>query len=372
MDTITKLSRTPLLALMERATFPAVSIYMPTHVVARGVGEDPIVLKNLLRSCEDQLRSRDVRVDVTDRLLAEARALTTGNTFWKEQRRGLALFIAESGTTCASFEHDVSPAVYVGDQFVFTPLIRILSMDEDFRVLALSRNGARVYEGDAGGLNSVEAVDAIPTFDDYLASFETDRNLQFHTSSVGGPGGRTSTSFGYGSEEDETKRHLVEYFRQIDNRILEHFHDPKIPLVLAGIEYTLPLYRSATRYGFVMDEGITVNPDDLNERELHSRAWEIVQDVVQKKQRSHVDHLNMLAGTGMTTTDLEQMTEAASQGRVEYLFLSDNDPARESGDTLTFQVNGVAMDTIRTGGEVVTVPHGSLYDNASVAAVLRY
>lgn len=372
MNTITRLTRNDLLALKERASFPAVSIYMPTHVVARGVGVDPTVLRNLLRRCEEELRGHRIPEKAIDGLLQDARTLQLDAHFWKEQRRGLALLISSSGTTCVMLDLDVSPMTHVGDQFLITPLLPLLSKDERFRVLAISRHGARAFEADSSSMNPVDAAGSLPSFDEYLSSFEVERNRQFNTSSAGGPGGRESTSFGHGSQDDETKRHLAEYFRQIDNRLHDHFHDPRIPMVLAGIEYTLPLYRSATRYGSIMEEGITVNPDDMNEHELHSKAWEIVQDVARKKRQEKVEQLNSLAGTGKTTTDLDQMAEAASQGRVEYLFVSDDETRKAPDDSTVYQINAAAIDTIRTGGEIITVPQGSLYDNASVAAVLRY
>ena len=67
-----------------------------------------------------------------------------------------------------------------------------------------------------------------------------------------------------------------QYFREIDRQLQKVLGNETAPLVLAGVECNLPLYRNATGYAHVLDEGIYGNPEGRPAEELHAAAWEIV------------------------------------------------------------------------------------------------
>ena len=92
---------------------------------------------------------------------------------------------------------------------------------------------------------------------------------------MSGRGPATFHGQGGGSDENE-KNELLRYFRLVSDGLTEFLEEDGVPLVLAGVEYLLPIYKEANTYPNLMDTVITGNPDLLSADKLHKSAWDIV------------------------------------------------------------------------------------------------
>jgi hypothetical protein len=163
--------------------------------------------------------------------------------------------------------------------------------------------------------------------------------------------------------------------------------DRGVPLVLAGVDYLLPIFREATSYQWVMEEAVIGNPDGLRANELHQKALPIVRPVLEQNQRDDARRYHELAGKGYTAAGVQTVVPAAAFGRVEVLFVvlderlpgvfdqkknqvtvtTDGDPASE--DLLDLAV----VETVKNGGRVHAVNKERMpEEHAAVAAILRY
>ena len=95
MDTI---DRAMLMRLADRRGWPSVSLYLPTHRTGAEKDQDPIRLRNLIKSARDELLLGGSREPETQALLAEASRLLDDATFWRQAGDGLAVFEATHGT----------------------------------------------------------------------------------------------------------------------------------------------------------------------------------------------------------------------------------------------------------------------------------
>jgi hypothetical protein len=219
---------------------------------------------------------------------------------------------------------------------------------------------------------------------------ETERQLQFHTRTqpIAPPatGERAAIYHGQGVGIDDTKDNIVEYFRLVDRGLHDLLRNERAPLILAGVEYLLPLYKEVTTYAHVVDNGITGNPDGLRADALHEQAWSVVEPLFRKDRLDAVARYRRLAGTGRATSDLQEVVAAAYHGRVEALFVAvgvqkwgtfhphtqeitlAQAPAPENDDLLDF----AALHTFLNSGTVYAVSPDNVPDNAPLAAVLRY
>ena len=57
----------------------------------------------------------------------------------------------------------------------------------------------------------------------------------------------------------------------------EVLREEQAPLVVAAVDYLLPIFRQASAYPHLLQRGIEGNPDRLSEKELHDRAWTLVE-----------------------------------------------------------------------------------------------
>jgi hypothetical protein len=155
-------------------------------------------------------------------------------------------------------------------------------------------------------------------------------------------------------------------------------------LVLAGVDYLLPIYREVNSHPHTIDEGITGNPEGLRPEELHERAWEVVRPRFSEAQQKAAARYSQLAGTGQTSRDIREIVAAAYYGRIETLFAAsgiqvwgDFDPdtgqvdlheGAEGEDLLEF----AAIQTVLHQGTVYVTNPVNMPADAEAVSVFRY
>src|SRR5215208_2020314 len=296
------LSRAELKTLIEEPEGLCVSIFLPTHQAGAQTQQDPIRLKNVLREAEEQLLAKEFRAPEAEELLGPARKLLDDSVFWRHQSDGLAIFLAAGVFRYYRLPLNFEDLVVVADRYYLKPLLPLLTGDGQFYVLALSQNEVRLLRATRHSVR----------YDDQ------EKQLQFHTGTVGGRGGRAAIFHGH--EPDDPKDDILRYFRQIDRGVQELLKGSQAPLVLVGVDYLLPIYREVSRYPHTIDEGVTGNPESLSPEELHERTWDAVRPRFSEAQQNAAARYRQLAGTGQTSRDVREIVAAAYYGRVETLF----------------------------------------------------
>src|SRR5690606_9205660 len=99
---------------------------------------------NLLRSAEEALEERGLRKPEIDALLERARARVTDELFWHHQKDGLAVLIRGDETIELKLPITVEEICVVNHRFYLAPLLRALSGDGRFYILALSQDDVRL------------------------------------------------------------------------------------------------------------------------------------------------------------------------------------------------------------------------------------
>jgi hypothetical protein len=175
------------------------------------------------------------------------------------------------------------------------------------------------------------------------------RSLHTHPA-AGGPAGRREAIYhGQGAGVDGAKDGLLEYFQQVDRGLHRHLNSDQAPLLLAGVEYLLPIYRQANTYAHLLEDGLEGHPDRFSARELHDRAWPVVQPHFRKARDRIAGVYRQLAGTGRTTNDVAAVVAAAHQGQIQYLFVARGRTQWGTFDPATLQVQ--THDTAQPGDE---------------------
>jgi hypothetical protein len=383
VDTLT-LER--LLELAQAHGDTRVSIFMPTRRFGPGSQEeDRTRLKNLIRDAEEGLTARGLRAAAIDDLLAPIRALGDDRPFWLRSSDGLALLAGPEGLHRFQVPVPLAELVRVGDRYHVRPLFGALAASRPFWLLALSQKRVRLLHGTGYGLEEVPA-EGIPSgladalrWDDYEKS-----SLQFHTG-TSGSGGRRPAVF-HGTGETDVKDELVRYFRGIDAGLHDLIKESDAPLVLAGVDYLLPLYRDVNSYPHLAAQTIQGNPDGLGDAELHERAWTIVGGVVADERRSAAERVVELWASPRVTSDPEALVPAAHHGRVDTLLLAEGarwwgvlnadtgevivNPHAADGDEDL--LDRAAVETLANGGRVITLDAGEMPHGKDAVALLRY
>lgn len=368
-------------------TGPAlVSIYLPTAPFGPSSQiENAARLKGLLKSAEEQLHGHGLRGAQIDSILEPARRLADDRPFWLRATEGLAVLLGD-GMRTYRLPAAPSEAVVVGDRFYTKPLLALMGGRQHAYLLALSQKLVRLFRMTRVAIEEVDLAGAPASLTEALKwdNYEK-QSLQFHTGTSGAQSGGRRPAVFHGSGEADPKDEITRYFRGIDKALGELLATDDAPLVLAAVDYLVPLYREVSSVGRLASETVNGNPDELGEAVLHEHAWRIAEGVFDRERHAVADRIDDLWATTKTTTDPETLVTSALHGRVDTLFVAldrqiwgtvgENDaveihtgPAPGNEDLLDL----VALETLMAGGTTYALPAEQMPRDVPAVALLRY
>jgi len=386
---MTQLSRDQLEALLHTSDTTCISIFLPTERKGAETQQNPIRFKNLVRKTEKLLVERGFEKPELEELLGPLRKMVEDHGFWQHQEDGLAVFRSEDRLETHLLPVRFSELVVVKDHFYLKPLFALFRGDGHFHILALSLHDVKLYAASRYSVREVELGDDVPrSLAEVVGTELEEQHVQYHSRAGGAQGGGKSPVYhGQGGGEDDTKPEIAKFFHRVDQTIGPYLKDRNAPVVLAGVEYLLPIYRDASSLPHVLAEGIPGNPQGLRPEQLHEKAWELVRpDMVARRERDAARFQEM-AAAGRGSSAVEEVIPAAFDGRVETLFIPrgqrlwgrfdtqtrevqlHDEPAEDGDDLLDL----AAVRTFMNGGTVYALEGDLLPGGARpVAAIFRY
>jgi hypothetical protein len=387
---MTILSKSELEALVEHQDGWCISLYMPTHRAGREIQQDPIRLKNLASKAEEQLIDAGLRAPEARDLLAPVAELAELDGFWRHQSDGLAVF--RSPTLFRGYRLPIKLAelAIVSPRFHIKPLLPLLTADARFYLLALSQDQVRLLQGTRYSVCQVDLQGVPSSLAEVIGWEDPEKQLQWHTQTGSSKGVARAAMFhghGYGTADDP-KGEIKQFLRQVDDGLATILRGERAPLVLAGVNYVLDLYREVNSYGRIMDKDAEGSPEHLSEEELHERAWPIVEEVLEEERNEAVQEYEALAGTNskLASDNLKDTILAAYQGRVDKLFVALNVQVWGAADLESGEVEqheerqpgdedllDLAVEhTVLTDGVVYAIKAEEVPGRSPLAAVFRF
>jgi hypothetical protein len=380
-----QLSREDLRDLVEGASPHCVSLFLPTGRAGPAAREGGIRLKNLLRQAEERLVALGMRAPEAQELLTPAWNLVGDSLFWSYQSDGLAIFVAPSELRKWRLPLRFEELVAVAGRFHVKPLLPLFTGDGRFEVLALSQNQVRLLLGTRHSVTEIP-VEEVPTaLADIMRADLVQKHLQFRTAAASGPGKQAVAYHGHGGADAGRKDDILRFFRRLDDGLKAYLTSEPVPLVLAGVDYLLPLYREASSYAHLVDEGVTGSPDRLSSEQLHAQAWALVEPHFRRAQEKAADRFAERLGTGLASSQLPEVLRAVREGRVEDLFVAvgvqrwgritstggvEIHESAQPGDQDLLDL--IAVETLLRKGTVYAVSPDRVPGGDCLAAVFRY
>jgi len=365
-----------------------VSIYMPTHRMAAETRQDPIRLKNALAEAESRLQQLGLKATEARSLLDPVYRLSGSPIFWRHQGDGLAIFLSPTLFCYYRLPIAFDELLVVTRRFHIKPLLNLLAADGLFYILALSQNQVRFLQASRHSVLQIEPEEMPKGLSDALRYDVYEQRLQFHTQTAASnvPGRRAAVYHGQGGGTDDAKENILRYFRQVDRGLQELLNEEKAPLVLSGVDYLIPLYLKANTYTHTLEKGITGNPEELSDSELHVLAWKIVEPLFLESQQQDFSRYMDLSAGPRASRDIRLILSASHEGRIEVLFVARNvrqwgSLANEGKDLVLADEQGPGMEdvldlaavqTILHGGTVHVITPGEMGVHGPIAAIYRY
>ncbi|WP_207479794.1 baeRF3 domain-containing protein [Arenibaculum pallidiluteum] len=392
-------SRADIDQLLAHEQAPAISFYLPTHGAGLEVRQDPVRLRNLRTRAIERLTASGMRAPDADALIAPVTRLIEDEVFWRQQDKGLAVFLSPGFFQAFTLCHTMPERVVVGDGFDLMPLIPLLSSHRQFLVLAMSAEETRLYQAGTHGMVRVHGVD-IPMGVDVLDA-ETEAQEGRKVASSGGPRGRARGERGipadrnYGDTPEELRQaRFVEYLHKVANAVDSWIGNRNPPMVLAAQSELRGNFLAVGRFGSDTAElvEVDVNPFGLSEDDLHARALAAIGPVLKAETLREIDRFYSLYndGSARSTDRPEGFVRAARFQAVDVLLVPDdqgpvwgrydeaedtvhvNEEKQEGDEDL---IARAAMDTLRGGGRVLCVSRDELRAGSRsmpAGAILRF
>ncbi|MEJ7768374.1 MAG: hypothetical protein WKF89_11230 [Chitinophagaceae bacterium] len=368
-----------------------VTIYLGSHKggVEGNENYDSIKFKNHLQEAARRLAEKGHDEVFVKQLLEPGYDQVGNNDFWKVQTPGLAIFIARG-----YFKFIKMPVVPIEEllviepTFYVTPLVTIMTSKEYFYLLVLSKQCAKLFMADAWGMErvavdlpqSIEAVNKISGMD--ATTFRSGSN------SPRAPRFSQEGSYhGTGGRNPDGKDNLLVYFEAVDDILWEQvLNKENVPLLLAAVEYEIPIYRKACDYHNIWPQALTGNREYQKTAELYQEAKEMMKPYFEQKVTKALQLYLNNSANGKTSSIAADVIPATYYSQVSHLFvtrgehiwgtfdetaneLNFHDTPNEGGKDL---VDNAVVKTLSNGGEVFLLEREKMPADTQIAAVMRF
>ena len=377
-------------ALQELANYTSdccISVYIPTHRSGVEVNEqmDSIAFKNALQQIEVKLKEKGYDQSRMAKLLKPGYDLLRNEKFWYALTEGLAFYIAEGHFKFMRLLSTPPEKMLINTSFYLSPLVPYMLSSEYFYLLVLSKKQAKLFRANNFGMMRIEVPELPNGVDDVVHFEEKDDQKLFRTGSSGA--GQGANYHGIGGGKPDEKDHISMYLEEVDETLWkEILNKENVPLLLAGVEYLLPLFRKVSHYNKIYENSLTGSLEHTDEAQLFRQAREIMEPYFRERLNKAKEVYGNQSATTLTSTVAEQIIPAAFYSRISQLFVQSgaeiwgtfdeksnelfiHNEQQNSDDSL---LDKAVIKTFMNGGEVFILEKSEMPGGAELAALMRY
>ena len=331
-----------------------VTIYLPTGTVPAEADRARIELKNHLARALRTLEHDGIPRRQIARVQSEGEALLENREFWRYQSRSLAVFLDSDVSETFRLPNRLSSSCDVGDRFYVKPLLRALTFPQTALVLALSQKAVHLIQ--VSPERPAERVD-VPGLPKDAAG----------AAGLASISGRTADGRIQGSEGQKVR--ILEYVQAIDRALRPLLANSSEPLILAGAEPAVSIFRGASTYPHLADEVIGGNPEEKTDEELANAARGVLDRLYAMKTAKLKEDVEARIAAGTALTDVSDIARAATYGAVESLIVDIDRRMPGTLDEESGRVSFADDDTPGNYGVVDEILRRALAGKAKVYAL---
>jgi len=255
-----------------------VTVYAPATEPS-GMGRDNpsrIELKNLLDQAEAELLGEGVPPHDVRKTLRQARELISSQEFRPLHDEGFVLFAHPDMFRFYHFPAELPHLVSIGSGFQLGPLQDAIRDNQPYLVLALSHKHVRMFEGDRFHIRQLRLKNFPADMKESLGIDEYPNTADARRSPPTGGHQTAEITHTEYSVSQTDKEMLFLFFRKIDASLRKFLQRKGEPLVLAGVQYLLPIYRQANTSPYLVPGGLAGNLEHVRPDSIRQRAWQLI------------------------------------------------------------------------------------------------
>lgn len=387
---MTPLSRTTVERLARSEGSPHVSIYMPTVKAGDQIEQNKIRFKNRLRAAREELEALAPANASVKELLKPASELIEDHDFWQHQGLGLALFIHSNLFETERLPEAVPERTVVAERFHLKPLLRYATGQVRYYILALEREGVRLFRGGRHGVEQIPLTGTPNSLSEFLQWDDPEAQLQWHTETGRlTVGGRESMFHGHGAgaEGEFGTEQLTRFLTALDDAVYKVLAKDEEPLLtVVGGEELIGHYRKVNQYPRLVEGELEHVPSNLDAEEVHQLTWPLVEPHFREREQEARQRYMNLKDANRRAEHVKDVLLAARAGSVDLLFVPHDaelwgvydseagslevHDSRQPGDDDLFDL--AAVRSLQSGAEVFLVAQEDVPGEGNCAALLRF
>lgn len=388
------LTRDHLQRLIASEGGPHLSLFLPPPNARNDtLEEEAIQLRNLLRSAQELLAQYWMPNSAASEFLQPLAQLHSELKEANPRTYSLACFVSSDTHNFFRVDKKLVEQLSIGRTFRIRPLLPCLEELDPYAVLTLSKERVALFAHQNAGLETVTRV--VPeSFEKIEAGLSVEPKTQARAAAIGGIAGQGTRQgvvfHGQGDVRDVEKVDLENYLKHVDHSVCSYFRQHSgTRLILAGVDSLTSMYRTISHCKNIVSPTVSGNVDHLSAEELHARVISSASGALHQQREQRATRIR--EQDSPVATDPEEILVAASEGRIDTLFI-DRDatmhgffiaddralkevhhaPTADPGDSSHDLIELAAVQTIKTGGTVYAVATNEMPVAKRMAAALRF
>jgi hypothetical protein len=179
---------------------------------------------------------------------------------------------------------------------------------------------------------------------------------------------------------------MRQYARAIDTALRPVLAGRQVPLILAGAEPLVSIYRSVNTSPLLATDVVAGNPEERTDAQLAEHARPILDGLYARQIADARELFNSRVAEGRTAVELGDVARAATHGAIDTVFVNIDETVSglidettgavqidEQDDAINYSVVDEIVRRVLLGrGRVLAVRADEMPGNAAAAAILRY
>lgn len=368
------------------ASGPCVTIQLLLESLPTGQNRTRDRVKKAIREAEEQLRSRSISDERIEGLLDGLQEIADDLEL-RRDRRNLVILRSPEVALYFLMSGSMPDCVRTGEHFYVEPLVRQQREENrTFFMLTLSQKLIRLVRSNGREFVEVDLPASLPrNLEDFMQTKPPDHRLSGRSTAGPSTGSMNGVSFTTLADREAKGAYLSNFFRAIDRGVREALNHGGAPLLLAGVDYEVSLYRKVNTYPHLAENDLIGAPGEPD-AEFHTRASEVIQSSFDAPVNALLSEFANLSGTPRTSTSTKEIVTALSDGRVSHLFVAECTDQPGLFDEETYKVrahrqaepgdedlvNLAAVQALLTSSEIFYLPRNKMPHGAQLAALFRF
>ena len=326
-------------------------------------------LKSVLRSVRKQLAERHTDTATGGGLLAPIEQLAVNLQMAHTWSNSLIAFRSPGAFRHYWVRKRLKEIAEVGERFEIRPLLAALAREQRFHLLAIGRHHVRLFRSTPHYTDEVRLEGIAPqNMQGSLHTRQPDHLLEDRMAAGPSVGSMQGVIVGTSAESEKEQDRFRHFLKEVEKGVTKLLRLDAEPLLLAGMEYDVAIYRQLNTYPHLLPRAVHGSPERLTVANLHDRAWEIVSQCPSTPLKKALADYRQQSGAGLVG-DADAIGKAAAEGRVAGLFLSENPGAVGQADD---PLNVAALETVLHGGWAFELNAADMPSKDPATALLRF